>query len=74
MQTFRQKLEKCRRSLEAHVARGYTPAAYRSMLLIDRYQGLRLQIVDNEANFDEWVAYCKEHGLDFRHKAGDFFV
>jgi hypothetical protein len=74
MQTLRQGLEKCRTSLEAHVSRGATPAAQRSMLLIDRYNGLRNQRMDNQAALVEWASYCQAHGLDHRHDAGDFFA
>jgi hypothetical protein len=74
MQTLRQKLEKCRKTLEAHVSRGATPAAQRSMDLIDRYNGLRNQKMDSQASFDEWVLYCQANGFDYRHDAGDFFA
>jgi hypothetical protein len=73
MQRFRKKLEKCRKSLQAHVSRGSTPASLRSMMLIDRYQGLRSEIIGNESALNEWAAYCRDHGMDFRHTAGDFF-
>jgi hypothetical protein len=74
VQTFRQKLEKCRKSLEAHVARGGTPKALRGMHLIDRYNGLRNQRSDDESVFAEWAVYCKDHGFSHRHDAGDFFA
>ena len=74
MLTFRQKLEKCRKSLMAHVDRSNTPKGRRSVELIDHYQGLRSQIVGDDTTSKEWAAYCQGHGFDFRHDAGDFFA
>lgn len=74
MLTYRQKLEKCLKSTMAHVARGNTPAGQRSMTLIDRYEHLRSQVVDDEELLAEWRAYCKHHGFATSHRATDLFA
>lgn len=74
MLTYLQKLEKCLKSINAHVARGNTPAGMRSMNLIDRYDGLRLKGMDDELVLSEWHSYCKDHGFATSHRATDLFA
>ncbi|WP_216361008.1 hypothetical protein [Comamonas thiooxydans] len=72
--TYRQKLEKCLKSITAHAARGNTPAGLRSMILIDRYDDLRMQTFDNEPVLTEWRLYCKAHGFATSHQGIDHFA
>lgn len=70
MQTLRQKLEKCKTSIEAHIARGGTERSIRGNRLQIRYDILRLAARDS----GEWRDYCKAHELDFGHDGFDMFA
>lgn len=66
----RQKLDKCKKSLQAYVARGGSRSAQRGVELELRYDSLRSEALQN----DEWKAYCEEHDLYFTHRGLDFFA
>lgn len=70
MQTTRQKLEKCKKSLEAFVARGGGRQSLRGTQLELRYDGLRIAAMEGE----DWRSYCAAHGLETSHSGHDLFA
>lgn len=70
LHTTRQKLDKCKASIAAHIARGGTRNSARGLTLEIRYDGLRLALQDS----GEWWAYCAANDLDTRHVGFDMFA
>lgn len=70
MLTTRQKLDKCKASIEAHIARGGSRNSARGLVLEARYDNLRLVALEN----GEWRQYCEAHDMCFSHRGFDLFA
>lgn len=68
--TIQQKLEKCKASIEAHIARGGTCYSIRGQALQLRYDDFRLAACDT----NEWLGYCAANGLMPNHRGFDLFA
>ena len=70
MMTVRQKLDKCKNSLEAHVSRGGGRIGLHGTKLELRYDDLRMEALKG----GEWRDYCAAHAFAFSHRGLDFFA
>lgn len=70
VETVVQKLEKCYKSIQAHISRGGTARSIRGENLAIRYDALR----DDAIAQDAWADYCRAHELEFGHTAFDCFA
>ncbi len=69
--TLAQKLEKCARSIKAHVERGGGLNCNRGFELVDRYNALRAEL--RESDWKEWVRYCADNDHHYSHDGYDLF-
>jgi hypothetical protein len=73
------KLEKTRRSIQAHRERGQGLGErgainMRGCDLKDRYDDLRSELTKTQEGYTAWKAYCDAHGSSYRHDGGDMFA
>jgi hypothetical protein len=64
-----EQLEKTKKSLSAHLARGNREGGRRTVDLMDKYGDLR-----DAATITEWAIYCTRNGLAISHDQYDFLA
>ena len=65
-----EKLNKCKASLESHIARGNSKNQVRSWVLIDKYHALKETAQEEQT----WGGWCVERNFSTFHDAYDYWA